>query len=378
MTRNRDLVLIRKLCGMGLPAQTLAPSLLPALRRIIPAHSAAVFWVDEHFEMAGLYAERLLPPEAMAHYYLRHYQQAVSGFPRAFAARAAASDAVSVHRYTKQEQESPYFRDVLCQLGAYQILYGVLRDATRPFGQISIYRDAQDPEFGRLDQNALRSLLRYLSIGLRPVAPSAESVAPAEQVEEWLGIVDLDGAPVSAPPDWSRLVRLLAMGAVTPHKAREEQRVVRDFLRRLCVRLLGPEGAASGLIDAQHASPWGRFRVRVYFLPDAVGGAENRIGVLVGRTEPRALALVRGTGASGLSSQQREVALLVAAGKSNQEIARMLSLSLNTVGYHVKKLFARLGVHDRNDVEQALLRLAQEGIGGPVRDDEAPRIKAKR
>src|ERR1700704_5711838 len=65
MTHNRDLVLIRKLCGLGLPAQTLAPSLLPALRQVIPSHSAAVFWVDERFEMTGLYAERLLPPDAM-------------------------------------------------------------------------------------------------------------------------------------------------------------------------------------------------------------------------------------------------------------------------------------------------------------------------
>ncbi len=85
MTHNRDLVLIRKLCGLGLPAQTLAPSLLPALRQVIPSHSAAVFWVDERFEMTGLYAERLLPPEAMERYYEKHYQQPVTGFPRAFA-----------------------------------------------------------------------------------------------------------------------------------------------------------------------------------------------------------------------------------------------------------------------------------------------------
>jgi DNA-binding CsgD family transcriptional regulator len=371
MTTNRDLVLIRKLCAMGLPAQTLAPSLLPALRRIIPAHSAAVFWVDDRFEMAGLYAERLLPPEAMAQYYLRHYQQAVSGFPRAFAVRAAASDPVSVHRYSKQEQESAYFREVLSQLGAHQILYGVLRDAERPFGQISIYRDARDPEFGRSDQTALRSLLRYLSSGLRPVAPSAESAAPALQVEEWLGIVALDGTPQSAPPDWSRLVRLVAMGNVTPHKAREEQRTIRDFLRRICERLVGAEGAASGLVDAQHASPWGRFRIRAYRIPDVRGEREDQAGILIGRTEPRELALVRGTGASGLSAQQREVALLVAAGRSNQEIARILSLSLNTASYHVKKVFARLGVHSRNDVEQALLRLAQEGIDARVGDDDA-------
>jgi len=164
VTRNRDLVLIRKLCGLGLPAQTLAPSLLPALRQVIPAHSAAVFWVDERFEMTGLYAERLLPPDQMARYYDKHYQQPVTGFPRAFGTRAAAADPVSVCKFTKREQHSDYFRAVLSRLDAYQILYGVLRGPGGPFGQLSIYRGERDPEFGRRDQDALRGLLRYLSI----------------------------------------------------------------------------------------------------------------------------------------------------------------------------------------------------------------------
>src|SRR6202007_1988119 len=150
-----DLVLIRKLCGLGLPAQTLAPSLLPALRQLLPAHSAAGLWVGGRLEMTGVYAERLLPPDAMERYYEKHYQQPGTGFPRAFAARAAAPDPVSVHRYTKGEQESDYFRGVLSRLDAYQILYGVLRDPVRPIGQISIYRGEHDPAFGRRDQDAL-------------------------------------------------------------------------------------------------------------------------------------------------------------------------------------------------------------------------------
>ena len=372
MTYNRDLVLIRKLCGLGLPAQTLAPSLLPALRQLIPSHSAAVFWVDERFEMTGLYAERLLPPDAMERYYQKHYQQPGTGFPRAFAARAAASDPVSVHKYTKLEQDSDYFRGVLSRLDAYQILYGVLRDSTRPIGQISIYRGEHDPEFGRRDQDALRGLLRYLSVGLRPLISMAEQPSTAEIVEEWLGIVGLDGTLISAPPDWSRLVRLLVIQEVTPRGAHDEERVVAEFLRRICAGLTGAEGEPIGLLDSEHQSLWGRFRIRAYRMPDVSGRHADQVGVLIGRTEPRALALVRGTGASGLSPQQREVALLLADGRSNQEIARSLSLKLNTASYHVKRVFARLKVHNRKEVERALLRFAHEGTIGEARDDAAP------
>jgi DNA-binding CsgD family transcriptional regulator len=371
MTSKRHLALIRKLCSLGLPAQTLAPSLLLALRKLIPSHSAAVFWVDDRFEMAGLYAERLLPPVEMAAYYEKHYQDAATGFPNAFRARVAASDPVSAHKLSKAEQASNYFREVLSRLDAYQILYGVLRDQSRPIGQLSFYRGARDPEFGRRDQEMLRGLLRYLSFGLRPQPSPAGQLAQTEVVEEWLGIIAKDGAAISAPRNWSRLVRLLAMEEVAPRTAHGEQRVVTEFLRRICARLDGPDAKSIGLVDSQHDSPWGRFRIRAFRLLDAEGREQDQVGLLIGRREPRALALARGAGASGLSAQQREVALLLADAKSNKEIARALALRHNTASYHVKQVFARLQLHNRDEVEQVLLRLAHEGIVELGRGDDA-------
>jgi DNA-binding CsgD family transcriptional regulator len=362
MTDNRQLALIRKLCGLGLPAQTLAPSLLPALRDLIPAHSAAVFWVDVRYEMTGLYAERLLPPEAMARYYENHYEHAVTGFPSAFAARARASDPVSARKVTKTEQSTDYFRDVLARLDAYQILYGVLRDGALPIGQISFYRGARDAEFGRRDQSVLRGLLRYLAAGLRPQPLSPIATAQAEVVEEWMGVVELDGRIISGPPDWSRLVRLLAMGDVAPRTAREEERVVTEFLRAIVAQMDDADRVGGQHVDLQRRSPWGYFRIRAYRLPDAEGRRPDRAGLVIGRKEPRTLALARGTGASPLSPQQREVALLLAEGNSNQDIARALDLTLNTANYHVKQVFARLQVHSRDEVADVLLRLASDDV----------------
>lgn len=369
MTRKRQLALIRKLCGLGVPAPTLAPSLLPALRTLIASHSAAVFWVDQRFEMTGLYAERLLPPAAMAAYYKKHYRDAATGFPAQFRARAEASDPVSAHKISKADQSSDYFREVLSRLDAHQILYGVLRDRSRPIGQISFYRGARDPEFGRRDQETLRGLLRYLSQGLRIQAAQARELPQTEVVEEWLGIVAEDGTALSAPVDWSRLVRLLAMENVAPRTAHDEQRVVTDFLRAICAGLGNGGGAQLQQVDSRRDSPWGRFRIRAYRLPD-VDRAQDRVGILIGRQEPRALALARATGASRLSPQQREVALLLAERKSNREIARALALRLNTASYHVKQVFTRLGVHHRDQVERVLLQLAHDGAAD--RDPAAP------
>ena len=208
----------------------------------------------------------------------------------------------------------------------------------------------------------LRGLLRYLAAGLRPQPLSPVAPAQSEIVEEWLGLVEQDGRIVSGPTDWSRLVRLLAMGEVAPRTARAEERVVSEFLRAIIAQMDGADRPGGQHVDLQRRSPWGHFRIRGYRLPDAEGQRRSLVGLVIGRKEPLALALARGTGASALSPQQREVALLLAEGNSNQEIARALDLTLNTANYHVKQVFARLQVHHRDDVADVLLHLAQNGV----------------
>lgn len=48
-----------------------------------------------------------------------------------------------------------------------------------------------------------------------------------------------------------------------------------------------------------------------------------------------------------LSPRQREILELVAAGKTNAEIARLLWISPGTVRKHLENAYERLGVHTR-------------------------------
>jgi DNA-binding NarL/FixJ family response regulator len=48
-----------------------------------------------------------------------------------------------------------------------------------------------------------------------------------------------------------------------------------------------------------------------------------------------------------LSSREREVAELVAEGKTNREVAGALFLSEKTVGSHLARIYDKLGVHSR-------------------------------
>lgn len=363
MPRVRDISFIRKLCGLGLPPQTIAQSLLPELRKLIPSHSAGVFWVDESGEMASLYAERLLPPDAMAAYYEKHYAVSTESFADAFRRRAKADDPISYHSFSRAEQSTDYFRDIMRRLDAYHVLYGVVKDGTRPLAQISFYRGASDRPFDKECADALRSVIRYLTVGLAPHSTAVPSSDEAVVAEEDLGIVSAAGDVINAPENWSRLLRLAALAEVSPRHALAEREVIELFVQRVCRELLPEQRTALAKREFVHPTAWGRFVMRAFRLADPRGRRADQVGLLIRREEPRSLSLVRGTGVAALSPQQREVALLIATGKSNREIADELGLSFNTASSHVKQVYARLEVNERTVVGQKLLQLAQAAVG---------------
>jgi DNA-binding CsgD family transcriptional regulator len=50
--------------------------------------------------------------------------------------------------------------------------------------------------------------------------------------------------------------------------------------------------------------------------------------------------------------------MLLARGMSNQEIAAQMSLSVNTVAYHIKQLFSRLEAHGRAELIERVISTA--------------------
>lgn len=55
-----------------------------------------------------------------------------------------------------------------------------------------------------------------------------------------------------------------------------------------------------------------------------------------------------------LSSRENEILELIIQGKSNKEIAKQLFISINTVKYHIKKLYQKLHIKNRKEVKSIL------------------------
>jgi two-component system, NarL family, nitrate/nitrite response regulator NarL len=75
-----------------------------------------------------------------------------------------------------------------------------------------------------------------------------------------------------------------------------------------------------------------------------------------------------------LSPRERAVALLIAGGLSNKEVARELGLSLGTVKIHVHNIFQKLGVNNRRHLiiqHGTRVRAAGPAVVGGVKSPPA-------
>lgn len=343
---------IRQICCLDLPGELLMASLLPALRELVPSESAGFFWVDARGEMSNMFAERLLPPELMALYFERYYEGSEGSFRSAFLDRAGAPEGVVAVSAGGELARSAYYHEILKKLDAHHVLYGIVRDQGAALGQLSLYRPVDAPAFSAAEAANLASVMRYVAHGVaggdvRPEAGTPFAFQDSE--EEAMLVIDRSGAIRHASENGRRLLLLATASEINPVTLKSKVRqALREMLRGLCARLEAVEhGEETAPPAMAHDTRWGRHILRAYWLQDDHESRDALIGIRIQRQEPMILRFVHAMARLPLSPQQREIALLIAQGKSNQEIAEGLAVTGNTVAYHVKQLFLKLDVHDR-------------------------------
>jgi ATP/maltotriose-dependent transcriptional regulator MalT len=111
--------------------------------------------------------------------------------------------------------------------------------------------------------------------------------------------------------------------------------------------------AADAAAQAAHEDPRKRHRGK-----DVASSA--RAHALASRGEVRTPAVAAAARPLPITDREREIAMLVVAGWSNREVADRLFVSVRTVEGHLYRIFAKLGIDDRDQLIH-LLRL--EGSG---------------
>jgi DNA-binding NarL/FixJ family response regulator len=123
---------------------------------------------------------------------------------------------------------------------------------------------------------------------------------------------------------------------------------------------------ASGFCNA-HATPELLRTIASVVRNDGLWVGESLLNRMIGGISSRAPVASRQhehPALDGLTEREREVALCVAHGENNKEIARQLHLAERTVKAHLTAIFAKFSVHDR--LRLALLLNNSDEYAAPI------------
>lgn len=357
MKRTTQLAHIRQLCCIGVAGQALMPTLLRAIREYASADSAGFFWVDAKGDMTNLYADRMLAPGLMRVYFERHYDGGEHPFRKAFLTRARAPETVSSSTASPELTKTAYYNEILRHLDAHHVMYAVIRDQGQALGQLSLYRPRQSIAFSAEDRSAIKDITHYVAHAVNRPKEVGANIDFVDADAEGMVVVDFQGQVVEAA---AKSLNLLSMALKREFNPASPPLIVgetapgpvQQLLVQLQKAILGEPAAAPRVaIDG----PWGRFLLSAYALDGDGAAPVSRAAIYIRRQQPMILKLAEAMGGFDISPQQREVALLLAQGRSNQQISVALNVSGNTVNYHIKQLFMRLDAHDRADAVAKML-----------------------
>jgi DNA-binding CsgD family transcriptional regulator len=330
------------------------------LRDLVPAESAGFFWVDGTGAMQNLYAERMLPQQKMQLYFEHFYEGGEFDFKRNFLKRAKQSDPVSSEPVSAQFKSSAYYNEILRELDAHHVMHGIVRDHGAILGQLSLYRPPLAKMFSPADKRELQGVLHYVAHAVAAPSPRINGMNTHTMLDtddDAMALIDADGRLLHASDAAKRLLIQAVDGQFSPQQVASitsPTSLLTELLKTITKQLL-VETEALPLIVLD--SRWGRITLRAYRLDDAptFASRDAPIALRISRQEPMVLRFAHAMQSLNLSPQMQEIALHLAQGKSNAEIAAAMTVKPNTVNYHTKKLFSKLGTHGRDETVTKIL-----------------------
>jgi DNA-binding CsgD family transcriptional regulator len=339
------------LAGRGLARQDYYRELAARLRRAIDFDAACWHTLDpQTLLMTSDAPEELLEngflrledapavgPRLVASEYLVADVNTFAALARRREPVGIVSDATRGH-----PEQSARYREVLAPLGIPFELRVALVTRGRVWGALHLARRSGRTDFSRADATAVARVAATMADGLRAsirfdasrrgnreCGPGLVVLGPANEVElltppagELLAALRSNARPESDETPPTPLLSLASFVRASSEDTDRQSRVI-------------AVPTPSGWITLHASLPEGR--------------AAGRVAIVLERA-----ATAQATGlrleAYGVTPREREVAVLLARGLSNPEIAAELVVSLYTVQDHVKSLFEKTGVASRREL----------------------------
>ncbi len=373
MKRAKALASLRQLCCLGLSREILIPELLRALHAFIPSESNVYTGVNEH----------ILPTFVIPEYVIPEVMEAVKSEWNRLYVKPYHSRSVDWYRHHRMMTDmrilderfyrSDFYHAVFRPYKHHYRVQAKVCDYGAMIGGISLARSQHQQQFDAEDIQQLRRLLPYVEHGLR--ARNEPVVDYVDSGQTGLVILTRNGSVVHLSDSARHLLFLATYGAVPVGQEHISLAVtVPPVLRQLCANLDGIfQGWEAPPPSFSHTNGSGRFVFRAYWLqsPTTHLGLDARahppsddglMGVLIEHQEPLRLQLHRKLQGWRLSPREQEVGLALAEGLSQTAIAARLNVSVQTVITYVRRLYAKLEVHNRVELLDKLRNRAPGGI----------------
>jgi DNA-binding CsgD family transcriptional regulator len=261
-----------------------------------------------------------------------------------FSALEAGPRIATLHRATAgRSTASARHNEINAPLGFAPELRATFSTEAGSWGAMNLLRETGAPDFSDGELAFLRSVSGHIAEGLRAALRCAPDATPALDDEPAVAVFDEDGALVSCTAAAERsLTALDGQRVAVDDRSTVPAAAYMVVMRARALALGRPARARLQNRD-------GRWLALSASCPVGADGAVRHTVLVVEPARPAHLAPII-VEAYGLSPREQEVVRLLARGCDTATIARTLWISPHTVRDHVKAVFAKVGVANRQEL----------------------------
>jgi DNA-binding CsgD family transcriptional regulator len=353
MKQSNALAYLRQLCCSGLSKEIVILEFLRAVQTVLPSCNNSFAGINDQiiptYHMLDFEVTDIDEPVIIANYLTLERR---NSFIEWFRGHTVLADARII-------DESFYMSDLYNQVlrghDQHHNLHSLVRQQGKPVGMLTLFRPRQQKPFNSREQMLCSQLLPYVSHALQ--VSGDENIQYSEKGLSGMIILNTQGAIIYLSQEAKSLLALVSQPVLSVDVRIKETELLAK-LAQLCRNLEAVfRGQAAAPPSWSYTGPNGRFVFRAYWLDKQNNEPGGLVGMTLEHQEPVVLKILRAMKNLPLSPTQKEVAMLLAQGFSNEKIGERLHIKLTTVKDHIGKIFTKLDIHRREELLPKLLAL---------------------